>query len=91
MLLGAKSVGKTSIAKNEKFKENEISTIGIDYYTKSYTIPNDIVIKLKLISVSDDKRFDTIIQTYYKDTMVFIFVFDITSIESFDEAIEKIN
>ena len=53
--LGNSAVGKSSfISKyvNNTFKDNYMFTIGIDFITKDYTLPNEKEIKL-LFTISD--------------------------------------
>ena len=88
-LLGNSCVGKTSLIRRfveDKFEDNFISTIGVDYFEKNVII-NNKQIKLILQDTSGEERFKCLSKNYYKNVDGIIFVFDITNEESFDAGI----
>ena len=89
-LLGNSSVGKSSLIKRfveDKFDDNYMSTIGVDYFDKKINI-NDKEIKLVIQDTSGEERFRSIARSYYKNVDGIIFVFDVTNSESFFEGIK---
>ena len=64
LLLGDTSVGKTSILKTyngDKFEENSIGTIGVEYVYKIITYKN-MKIKLQIWDTSGEEKFRSIKQ-----------------------------
>ena len=89
-LLGNSSVGKTSLIRRfveDKFDDNFMSTIGVDYMEKKLII-NNKKIKLVIQDTSGEERFRSVSKNYYKNVDGIIFVFDITNTESFKEGIK---
>jgi len=85
LLIGDSSVGKTSILlkyTDDKFSDNHISTIGVEYINKSLTI-NGKKVMLRIWDTSGQERFLSITQNFYRNANGVIFVFDITNRESF--------
>ena len=88
-LLGNTSVGKSSLIRryvDEKFEDNFMSTIGVDYFQKKVTINNKNII-IEIQDTSGEERFRSIAKSYYKNVDGIIFVFDVTNEESFKEGI----
>ena len=84
--LGSSEVGKTCILHryfNNDFKENLLSTIGIDIRTKFFKF-NDDKVKMNFIDTAGQEKFRAISVNYLKGTNGVILVFDITKKESFD-------
>ena len=89
-LLGNSGVGKTSLIRRfvvDKYEDNFISTIGVDYFDKELII-NNKKIKLLIQDTSGQERFRSISKNYYKNVNGMIFVFDVTNSESFNEGIK---
>ena len=89
-LLGNSGVGKTSLIRRfvvDKYEDNFISTIGVDYFDKELII-NNKKIKLLIQDSSGQERFRSISKNYYKNVNGMIFVFDVTNSESFNEGIK---
>jgi small GTP-binding protein len=86
IILGSSEVGKTCILnryfKNE-FKENPLSTIGIDFQTKFFKF-EDKKIKVNYTDTAGQEKFRAISVNYLKGTNGVILAFDITNKESFD-------
>ena len=85
-LIGNICVGKTSLLArytDHCFKENYASTIGVDFrvITLKY---KDIIAKVHIWDTAGHERFKSITVNYYRSSHGFIYVFDITSKESFN-------
>ena len=86
IILGSSEVGKTCILNryfNNDFKENSLSTIGIDFQTKYFKF-EDRKIKVNYTDTAGQEKFRAISVNYIKGTNGVILVFDITNKESFD-------
>ena len=86
IILGSSKVGKTSIINryfNHEFKENMLSTIGIDFKTKYFKF-DDKKVKFNYIDTAGQEKFRAISVNYMKGTNGVILVFDITNKDSFD-------
>ena len=86
LLLGDSDSGKTSLlmryAKNQ-YKENYISTVGLDSLVKNLII-NEEDVKLHIMDTSGQERFKSLSQSYYKKVDGIIFVLDVTNRESYE-------
>ena len=92
-LLGDSGVGKTSVLTrfcDNSFKENYNSTLGVDFriVTLKY---KDIISKLNIWDTAGQERFKSLAVNYLHNSHGFIFVFDITNKESFENIISWIN
>ena len=86
IILGSSQVGKTSILNryfNNEFKENMLSTIGIDFKTKFFKFDGNKV-KFNYIDTAGEEKFRAISVNYLKGTNGVILVFDLTNKETFD-------
>ena len=86
IVLGSSEVGKTCILNryfNNEFKENALSTIGIDFQTKYFKF-EDKKIKANYTDTAGQEKFRAISLNYLKGANGVILVFDITKRESFD-------
>ena len=86
IILGSSQVGKTSILNryfNNEFKENMLSTIGIDFKTKFFKFDGNKV-KFNYIDTAGEEKFRAISVNYLKGTDGVILVFDLTNKETFD-------
>ena len=86
IILGSSEVGKTCILNryfHNEFKENLLSTIGIDFQTKFFKF-DDQKIKANYIDTAGQEKFRAISVNYLKGTDGVILVFDITNKETFD-------
>ena len=87
VLLGNSSVGKTSLLTrytNNEFNNNYITTCGYDFETKDIKIYGKDV-HLKIHDTVGQERYQSIITSFYKKNDGFIFVFDVTNKQSFQE------
>ena len=88
LLLGDCSSGKTSMIYRltyNNFLEHYISTIGIDFNTKSFLV-NDKKIRLQIWDSCGQERFNALTRSYYRNTDAFIICYDISSNKSFENA-----
>ena len=86
IILGSSEVGKTCIYNryfHNDFKENLLSTIGIDFNTKFFKFENH-KIKANYIDTAGQEKFRAISINYLKGTDGVILVFDLTNKETFD-------
>ena len=86
IILGSSEVGKTCILNryfHNEFKENLLSTIGIDFQTKFFRF-EDQKIKANYIDTAGQEKFRAISVNYLKGTDGVILVFDITKKETFE-------
>ena len=86
IILGSSEVGKTCILNryfNNVFKENLLSTIGIDFQTKYFKF-EDKKIKINYTDTAGQEKFHAISINYLKGSNGVILVFDITNKESFN-------
>lgn len=90
LLLGSSAVGKSSLLlrfADDTFKDNQISTIGVDWKIRTVDIDGK-QIKLQLWDSAGQERFRTIASSYYRGAHAVVVVFDLTDVKSF-EAIES--
>jgi small GTP-binding protein len=87
LTIGESAVGKTCILlrfTDNKFLVNHITTIGIDY--KSKTIKMGLkTVKLKIWDTAGQERFRNITKQYYKGADGILLVYDITDRNSFEK------
>jgi small GTP-binding protein len=87
LTIGESAVGKTCILlrfTDNKFLVNHITTIGIDY--KSKTIKMGLKsVKLKIWDTAGQERFRNITKQYYKGADGILLVYDITDRNSFEK------
>lgn len=95
--IGDCNVGKTSIINNYfNISKNPEVTLGVDFKTviKEY---ENIFFKLHVWDTSGQEKFKSIVSSYYRELDVVLFVFDVSSIESFEniklwiEEVDKYN
>ena len=84
IVVGDSGVGKTSIIKRylNSFKENEKSTIGASYSTKSQII-GKYTISFDIWDTAGEERFRSVNSIFYKEACACILVYDITNVETF--------
>jgi small GTP-binding protein len=85
LLLGDSGVGKTCLLKRYKdnnYKHNFISTVGIDYKVHYTNIDNKRV-KCQIWDTAGQERFHVITRAYYKGSHGIVLVFDITEKSTF--------
>ena len=86
IILGESGVGKSSIIKRfiyNKFEDNALSTIGIDFSFKEIILENNATIKLKIMDTSGQEKFRALSKSYYKNADGVFFVFALNNMDSF--------
>ena len=92
-LLGDAAVGKTSLLTrfcDDSFKENYNNTIGVDFRMVTLKFKN-IISKLHIWDTAGQERFRSLALNYLNNSHGFIFVYDITNKQSFNNVINWIN
>lgn len=85
IIVGESGVGKSSILNmycGEKFTDNYISTIGVDFKFKTLKI-DDKKFKLQIWDTAGQERFRSITTTYFRGANAIMLVFDLTNVHSF--------
>ena len=85
LILGDTSVGKTSLLLNytdNYFADSHVATVGIDYKYKNIKV-NDIDVKLQIWDTSGQERFKSLTKNFLSKADGIMFVYDITSLNSF--------
>ena len=89
ILLGDSGVGKSSMLQlfkqKEMYNKNDPTccTLGIDFYSFQHEIAGDTK-KVMVYDTSGSERFQSITQSYYRNTMCCILVYDVTNVESYE-------
>lgn len=93
VLIGDPCVGKTAIAHrlcNNGFNEVYNSTIGVDFFSLSTRVKDDII-KTHIWDTAGQENFSAIISTYYRGISGAIIVFDLSNKKSFLHCSKWIN
>lgn len=89
VLIGESGVGKTSIISrfiNDTFDHNVVTSLGASYISKTLSFPEqNKSIKFDIWDTAGQEKYRSLAKVFYKDAMIIIFVYDITSISSFNE------
>ena len=92
-LLGDAGVGKTSLMSrfvDNSFKENYNNTIGVDF--RIVTLKHDNTIyKIHIWDTAGQERFRSLALNYLNNSHGFIFMYDITDLDSFNNVVNWIN
>ncbi len=86
LTLGDTQVGKSSIVlryTEDKFDDNQFSTIGIDYKTK-YMKMDDSSVKVLIWDTAGQEKFRNIAKQYYKGANGVLLIYDICSRKTFE-------
>ena len=86
ILLGASTVGKTSIFLRyfqDEFSSKSLTTVGVDFKTKFFKIEGK-KIKVNYIDTAGQEKFRSISENYLKGTDGVILVFDVTNRETLE-------
>jgi Ras-related protein Rab-1A len=92
VIIGDSGVGKSSMVMrfaDGEFKEDYISTIGVDFRTKTMNIDGKPV-RLQIWDTAGQERFRSISSAYYRGADGVIFCYDITNQNTFDNIKEWI-
>ncbi len=87
LLLGDSTVGKTCFLMqytDKTFQDVHMSTIGLDYRLKTMTLKSGKIIKLQIWDTAGQDRFRAITKNYYKGANGIILIYDITSLQTYD-------
>ena len=87
LTLGDSLVGKTSIVlrySDDKFHQNKISTIGVDFKVKMITKGNE-KIKISIYDTAGQERFRNIVKHYYKGANGILLIYDISNRNTFEK------
>ncbi|TNN12605.1 Ras-related protein [Schistosoma japonicum] len=86
LLIGDSCVGKTSLLIRFKdgifLKGSYISTVGIDYKTKTVKA-NDQLVRLQIWDTAGQEKFRSLTKSYYRDTSAVLLVYDMCKMDSF--------
>jgi Ras-related protein Rab-1A len=86
LLIGDSGVGKSSLLHrfaDDEYKEDYISTIGVDFKFKTVEGADGKQVKLQIWDTAGQERFRTITSSYYRGAHGIVIVYDITDSESF--------
>ncbi|KAH0791578.1 Ras family protein [Histomonas meleagridis] len=87
VFIGNSAVGKTSIINQYTFgssSEDHQPTVGIDFFAKQINVDGK-QIRLQIWDTAGQEKFKSLIPSYVRTSTVAVYVFDITSRESFEE------
>ena len=93
IIVGDTGVGKTNIIGKyiaDSFNENTKSTVGVEFFTKSFKI-NEDYIKMEIWDTAGQERYKSITSAYYKGSNGALLVYDITRTVTFDDIEKWIN
>ena len=86
-IMGNPQTGKSNILSQFMYKEfntKYTSTIGVGI-GNLYIKPNGTLVLIHVVDAASDEKFKEIIKMYFKGTHVFLFVYDITNKQSFED------
>ena len=87
ILLGIQGVGKTNlikIATGRKFEKEQNSTLSVSFFEKKIVI-DKIEYKIDLWDTIGQENLRQLTKLFYNNSKIVIFVYDITSLKSFEE------
>ena len=87
LIIGDQGIGKTSLIHryiNDKFTENNNSTIGLDYQIKTVQVSPEDNILLKIWDTAGSEKFHSIAQSFFTNCDGIILCFDITDFKTFE-------
>jgi Ras-related protein Rab-1A len=88
VLVGNSCVGKSSIViryADNDFSDVFLATIGVDFRFKSFMLNGESV-KLQIWDTAGQEKFRTITSSYYRGAHALMIVFDITDLQSYQDA-----
>jgi len=87
LLLGAPTVGKTSIfyrfVKNQ-FSQDYITTMGINYLTKEITLEAKKKAKLVILDIAGQEKFKFLRKEFYEGANGALVIFDLTQLKTYE-------
>ena len=90
LIMGDQGIGKTSLIHRyieNKFSENDDSTIGLDYQIKTVQVSPEDNILLKIWDTAGSEKFHSIAQSFFTNCDGIILCFDITDYKTFENLI----
>eukprot|EP00485_Elphidium_margaritaceum_P003504 CAMPEP_0202697946 /NCGR_PEP_ID=MMETSP1385-20130828/11238_1 /ASSEMBLY_ACC=CAM_ASM_000861 /TAXON_ID=933848 /ORGANISM="Elphidium margaritaceum" /LENGTH=412 /DNA_ID=CAMNT_0049354531 /DNA_START=120 /DNA_END=1358 /DNA_ORIENTATION=+ len=93
VLIGDATVGKTSLLlrfADDSFKDNYISTIGVDFRFRTMNVDGDFV-KLQIWDTAGQERFRTITSAYYRGADGVVLIYDLTNFRTFEHVQDWLN
>ncbi|XP_065885553.1 ras-related protein Rab-31-like isoform X1 [Dysidea avara] len=91
VILGAQGVGKTSIALRhigKTFSGKVKPTISASFFTFTLDVEKNTKVKIQLWDTAGQERFRSLVSMYYRKATAAIIVYDITDLQSFEDAKE---
>ena len=88
VLVGNSCVGKSSIViryADNDFSDVFLATIGVDFRFTSFMLNGESV-KLQIWDTAGQEKFRTITSSYYRGAHALMIVFDITDLQSYQDA-----
>ena len=92
--VGDSTVGKTSIIRRYifgQFKNDTMSTIGVNFSYKEVAIDDKNKIKLKLIDTAGQEKYQSLSKSYFKNADCVLFIFALNDEKSFHNITKWIN
>lgn len=88
VIVGDSTVGKTNLFNRFQglFSPNAESTIGGDFITKTYLMPDGQYVRIQLWDTAGQERFMTVTKAYYRSAHGAIIVYDVSNEVSFQRA-----
>ena len=87
ILLGNSGVGKTSILERyayNRFNEELLATLGLNFITEQVTLDNFKRIELKIWDTAGQEKFRSLSKSYFRNVDAVLFVFAINDSLSFE-------
>lgn len=86
LVIGDSGVGKSCLLlrfAQDKYEQNYLSTVGVDYYNRTINIDGKRV-QLQMWDTAGQERFRTITRSYYRGSQGIVVVYDVTDNDTFE-------
>ena len=86
LVIGDSGVGKSCLLlrfAQDKYEQNYLSTVGVDYYNRTINIDGKRV-QLQMWDTAGQERFRTITRSYYRGSQGIVVVYDVTDNATFE-------
>ena len=86
LIIGDSTVGKTSLLyryAQDKFSNQYLATVGIDYFTVDEKI-NGKIVRIKIWDTAGQERYKALTNSFFRSTQGIILVYDVSKQETFD-------
>lgn len=93
IIIGDPYVGKSNILSrlyNDTFSNTSFPTIGVDFYSKLYTV-NNINLKFQIWDTSGQSRYRSLTSAYYRTVDIVLICYDVNERTTFDNVINWYN